>query len=60
MMRSRACVGSRDSVDESDPVTADMAIVHGDLLLRLPSPDVAAAEALFETAASLAAAAVRA
>jgi hypothetical protein len=47
---------ARDSVDESDPLTADMAIVHGDLLHRLPSPDVAAVEALFETAASLAAA----
>jgi hypothetical protein len=46
---------ARRSVDESDPVTADMAITHGDLLLRLPSPDVASAEALFETAASLAA-----
>jgi len=37
-----------------DPLLADLAMSHGDLLLGLPSPDLPAAEARFERAAELA------
>jgi hypothetical protein len=45
---------SEASVQGNDPVAADIAMAHGDLLLALPTPDLAAAEARLEQAAAIA------
>ena len=45
---------SEASVQGNDPVAADIAMAHGDLLLALPTPDLSAAEARFEQAAAIA------
>ena len=44
------------NLHRSDPLIADMAIAHGDLLLARPTRDVVAADALFERGAEVAAA----
>jgi tetratricopeptide (TPR) repeat protein len=52
-----ACVQeAQDCVGDDDPLSAEVAIMRGDLLMGEPSPDVAAGAALFEKAASMAAA----
>jgi len=38
----------------NDPLVADIAIAHGDLLLALPSPEIAAAAVHFEQAVGIA------
>jgi hypothetical protein len=43
---------AKDALEEGDPLSADVDIVRGELLLRTAAPDVAAAEALFERAAA--------
>jgi hypothetical protein len=45
---------SEANVQGNDPVAADIAMAHGDLLLALPTPDLSAAEARFEQAAAIA------
>ena len=45
---------AQECVGDDDPLSADVAIMQGDLLMGAPSPDLAAAEALFEKAASIA------
>jgi hypothetical protein len=42
------------NVRGDDPLTAGVALAHGDVLLALPSPDLAAAEARFEQSAAIA------
>jgi predicted ATPase len=43
---------AKDALEEGDPLGADVDIVHGELLLLGPEPDVAGAEECFERAAS--------
>jgi hypothetical protein len=42
------------NVRGDDPLTAGVALAHGDVLLALPSPDLAPAEARFERSAAIA------
>lgn len=51
---SEVVAEASSAVWDGDPVTADLEILRGDLLLASPTPDLAAAEAAFERAAAVA------